>query len=66
MIKKIKPERLQQFYLAQEIFENCVATFENLDERSVWNIKNAFLFSFGVITTLGKFCFLKKNLKINK
>lgn len=55
MFDNVINHRLRRLYLAHEISQNCVTVSQSLDERSIWNLKNAFLFSFGIITTLGKY-----------
>lgn len=39
--------------LAEQITRYCVPSARLRDERTVWNLKNTFLFSFGIMTTLG-------------
>ncbi|KAI1721863.1 ion channel domain-containing protein [Ditylenchus destructor] len=43
---------LRQVTLARRITERCVMEQKN-DERMEWNLKNAGLFGFGILTTLG-------------
>lgn len=47
------PHPIYPMKLARRITERCMMGYKN-DERMEWNLKNAGLFGFGILTTLGE------------